>query len=79
MGYDKYLHIGDRVNILYDGDSYNSKIVRFVKKIKGVENIVILLPTKNNLSMKTDDDKKKYEVLFYTKGDKNGSYSYCRR
>ena len=68
MGYDKYLHIGDRVNILYDGDTYNSKIVRFIKKIKGVENIVILLPTKNNLSMKTDDDKKKYEVLFYTKG-----------
>ncbi|MBE5934369.1 MAG: hypothetical protein E7262_01080 [Lachnospiraceae bacterium] len=68
MGYDKYLHIGDRVTILYDGESYNSKIVRFVKKIKGVENIVILLPTKNNTSMKTDDDKSKYEVLFYTKG-----------
>ena len=68
MGYDKYLHVGDRVSIVYDNEIYNSKIVRFIKKVKGVETIVILLPTKNDFSMNTDDDKKKYEVLFYTKG-----------
>ena len=41
MGYDKYLSIGDRVTILSDEEVYNSKIVRFVKKAKGIENIVI--------------------------------------
>ena len=68
MGYDKYLNIGDKLTISHNGEVYNSKIVRFVKKTKGIENIIVLLPTINNEVLRTKKNKKSHEVLFYSRG-----------
>ena len=68
MGYNKYLNVGDRLTITHNGEIYNSKIVRFVNKAKGIENIIVLLPTINNEVLRTNEDKKNHEIIIYAKG-----------